>query len=68
MEGTKKVQPIKPEVKKSPQEFLDAYTKLVKEMGYSIVVSPAWKYSAETKDFRLVLQSSVGQQKNESKN
>jgi hypothetical protein len=42
------------------QEFVAEYGKLCQKYGFQIVVTPAWKVSQETNDWRLVLQSSVG--------
>lgn len=42
------------------QEFLADYKKLSEKHGMRLVISPAWRYSEETRDFRMVLQESVG--------
>ncbi len=40
-------------------EFVEAYKKLCEEHGFTINVTPTWKQSMDTGDFRLVLQTSV---------
>lgn len=42
------------------KDFFNAYGELCIKHGYQIIVSPAWKYSHDNNDFRLVLQESVG--------
>ena len=48
-----------PEVRK-PEDFVKKYTKLCEEYGYQIVVTPTFRVSQDTGDWRIVLQSSVG--------
>ena len=44
------------------EEFAKEYGKLCEKYGYKVIVSPAWRFSNETKDYRMVLQTSVGPQ------
>lgn len=41
------------------KEFVGKYEALCKEYGYMIQVTPAWRVSQDTNDWRLTLQSSV---------
>ena len=41
------------------EEFIAAYKKLCEEHGFTINVTPTWKQSLDTGDWRLVLQTSV---------
>lgn len=42
------------------QEFVKKYEALCEEYKFQIVVTPAWRISQDTGDWRLVLQSSIG--------
>jgi len=50
---------MKERKEKTEADFLKAYQKLCKEYGYMISVSPGWKQSQDTGDFRLVINMSI---------
>jgi len=56
---------IKPEVKQlsdqdKAQAFVKDYEQICEKHQLRIVTTPAWRVSADTGDWRLVLQNSVG--------
>jgi thiamine monophosphate synthase len=42
------------------QAFVDEYNELCKKHGYQIIVTPAWRMSQDTGDWRMVLQTQIG--------
>jgi thiamine monophosphate synthase len=42
------------------QAFVKEYEELCQKHQFQIIVTPAWRISQDTGDWRLVLQSSVG--------
>lgn len=44
----------------SAQLFIKEYEELCKKHGYQIIVTPAWRVSQDTGDWRLVLQTQIG--------
>jgi hypothetical protein len=48
------------------QEFVKKYKDLCDEYGMQIQVTPAWKVSQDTGDWRLVLQSAVARMPKET--
>ena len=46
--------------KQKAEEFVSAYNELCKKYKLQIVTNPAFRYSAETNDWRVVLQTSLG--------
>jgi len=49
---------VKTEQQKA-DDFIAAYKKLCDEHGFFFNVTPVWKQSLDTGDFRLVLQTNV---------
>lgn len=46
--------------KDAAQAFIDEYTELCEKHGFQIQVTPAWRVSQDTGDWRLVLQTNIG--------
>lgn len=57
--------PIEPKVATDPkpafstQDFINAYNKLVSEMGYQIAVFPIFVPSQDGKDWKIALQKTI---------
>ena len=49
----------KEEEQAKAQAFADEYKALCNKHGYTIQVTPAWRVSQDTGDWRLVLQNSI---------
>lgn len=52
---------VKPKEVYTPKQFLKAYQELCDKMKFRIVVTPTWRVSQDTGDWRLVLQTAVGE-------
>lgn len=50
---------------KQAEEFIAAYKALCVQHGFTINVTPAWKQSLDTGDWRLVLEMRVQRMKRE---
>ena len=54
------IQPKKEEVKKTPQDFANAYQALCEEMGFRVVVTPVY-IARDDGTFSTQLQHAVGE-------
>ena len=59
MKDKTKLAPAVTPMQHTPQEFVERYNALCKEMGFQIVPEPRWAQSKDTGDYRLVIVSQV---------